>query len=270
MRHINNSKISTSFMKLVDIMEKLRSPSGCSWDRKQNHNTLKKYVIEEAEEVVEAIESGDILNIREELGDLMMLIVFHSQIAKENGTFTIAEVCDGICEKLIHRHPHVFGDNSAKIDSEAVIKQWDEIKVTEKAEKLKISSRMEEMLNLPSQLQATEYIQKEAAKVGFDFQSTADALNKIFEEATEVKAELKKDDSANAEHLAEEIGDLLFATINVARLSGFDTSSLLYKATNKFVSRFSQVEKMASENGGFNNKSLEELDKYWDSIKLTE
>lgn len=266
----NKPEICEQFLKLVEIMEVLRSPSGCSWDRKQSHNTLKKYVLEEAQEVVDAIESGDLLNLREELGDLLMLIVFNSQIAQENGTFTLSEVCEDICKKLINRHPHVFCDNAENIDAEKVVKQWGEIKKDEKLENCKISTRMMETLRFKSSIIATVKIQEEAASVGFDFPNASEALKKVFEEAKEVQEVITDNSKKSNIQVEEEVGDLMFAAINVARLSNIDPSVALRKASEKFTKRFAQVEAIATKNGGFNNKSMDELDAYWDRIKLQE
>ena len=260
-------KAAEQFLRLIKVMEKLRSPEGCSWDRKQNHETLKKYVLEEAQEVVEAIESGDLLNVREELGDLMMIIVFHSQIAHENGTFTIAEVCEDICDKLINRHPHVFGDQERGMDADKVVEMWGEIKTKEKADKKKIANRMQECLRFPSTIAATETVQNEANAVGFDFPTPEEALKKVYEEANEIKLDLSNSEESKFE---EEVGDLLFSAINISRLLKVNPETALRKATEKFISRFDKVEKAVEKDGGFEGKSIEELDAYWDQVKIEE
>lgn len=265
-----NNEICNQFLRLVDVMETLRSPGGCSWDRKQSHETLKKYVLEEAQEVVDAIDSGDLLNLREELGDLLMLIVFNAQIAQDNGTFTIVEVCSDICKKLIHRHPHVFGKDATNIAPEKVVKQWGEIKKDEKAENRKVSTRMIETLRFKSSMIATIKVQQEAANVGFDFPDANEALKKVFEEAEEVKELIIVEDSKQSEAIEEEIGDLMFAAINVARLSNVDPSAALRKAAEKFTTRFTNVETLAEQNGGFEGKTIKELDVFWDAIKVEE
>lgn len=266
----DKTEICEQFLKLIDIMEVLRSPGGCSWDRKQSHTTLKKYILEEAQEVVDAIESGDLLNLREELGDLLMLIVFNSQIAKDNGTFTLSEVCEDICKKLVNRHPHVFSDNTADIDPDKVIQQWGEIKKDEKLENCKISTRMMETLRFKSSIISSFKIQEEAAKVGFDFPNANEALKKVFEEAKEVQEIIVDENDKQDQKIEEEIGDLMFAAINVARLSNVDPSVALRKASEKFTKRFAQVETIAVEKGGFDGKTITELDTYWDEIKLRE
>ncbi|GAB4276694.1 MAG: nucleoside triphosphate pyrophosphohydrolase [Candidatus Rifleibacteriota bacterium] len=263
------SRISNELMRLVEIMERLRSPDGCSWDRKQTHRSLAKFVKEEAEEAVEAIESGDTLHMVEELGDLLMIIVFHSQIGAEEGTFTLADVARGICEKLIARHPHVFGEVERGLDPDQVLDLWGKLKKTEKENKGKISNRMKEALNFPSAIKLTEKIQQEAARVGFDFPAAEEAFRKVREETEEVGELLQEDQNDNLEAVQEEVGDLLFSIINFTRLRGLDAEKCLRLASKKFVNRFAHVEEMVEKDGGFAGKKLEELDKYWDKIKLS-
>ncbi|MDN5280476.1 MAG: tetrapyrrole methylase family protein / MazG family protein [Clostridiales bacterium] len=258
--------IAKELLRLVEIMEKLRSPDGCSWDRKQTHSSLAKYIKEESEEVIEAINSEDTLHIVEELGDLLMLIVFNSQIGMEQGTFTLAEVAAGISDKLVSRHPHVFGDAEKGIDPEKVLEMWGELKKKEKAHRGKISNRMKEALKFPSAIRLTEKVQNEAAGVGFDFPNHKEAFKKIQEETEEVSQLIEKEDCEPGK-FEEEIGDLLFSVINVTRLQGIDAENCLRKASEKFVRRFEQVEDLVEEDGGFAGKTLEELDKYWDKIK---
>jgi MazG family protein len=264
----DKKRITQQVIRLVEILELLRSPQGCSWDRKQTFKTLAPDILEEAHEVVEAIESEDTLHIVEELGDLLMLIVFNSQIGSENGTFSLAEVAQGICDKLVMRHPHVFADEDNDIEPEQVMDMWGKIKAVEKRERKKLSNRMKEALKFPSAIKLTEKIQSEAATVGFDFPDTRQAFTKIEEEVEEVKENLEESDSKK-EKIEEEIGDLLFSVINFTRLSGIDAENCLKKASEKFVDRFAQVEQLAENEGGFEGKSLQELDKYWDKIKLT-
>jgi tetrapyrrole methylase family protein/MazG family protein len=260
-------KAAAELIRLMEIMERLRGPDGCSWDRKQNHQSLAKFISEEAQEVVEAIEGQDVLDMVEELGDLLMLIVFNAQIGKENGTFTIEDVGRGICNKLELRHPHVFGNKDNKISPDEVIELWGEVKKVEKADKKKISNRMKEALRFPSAIKIAERVQQEAATVGFDFPNKKEAFKKIHEETREVEAHLTDEKSESAQKLKEEIGDLLFSIINVTRLSGIDTEDCLKQASEKFVQRFSRVETLVDKDGGFNGKSLQELDTYWDKIK---
>ncbi len=260
-----NNAIATEFLRLVEIMRLLRSPEGCSWDRKQTHDSLAENVVEEAREVVEAIFSKDDLHIREELGDLLMMVVFHAQIAAEAGKFDMSDVARGICEKLIFRHPHVFTEEGRGASPERVSEMWGEIKKQEKLEKSRTSNRMLQALGFPSALSAAEKVQKEAATVGFDFSDANAAVYKIAEEAEEIKDAVKK---GNRQDLEEELGDLLFAVLNVSRLSGIDAETCLRRSTEKFVKRFTKIEAMVEHDGGFAGKSLAELDKYWDKIKL--
>lgn len=263
--------ISKEIIRLVDIMKKLRSPEGCSWDKKQNHHTLAKFIKEESDEVIEAIESGDTLHMVEELGDLLMLIVFNAQIGDEQGTFTLEDVARGISDKLELRHPHVFGNSPKDIASDEVVKLWGEVKKHEKADKKRISYRMKQTLNFPSALRLATRVQEEAATVGFDFPSADQAFQKIHEEVAEVEVCMKSDQgSSDNEKLQEELGDLLFSVINVARLCEIDAEKSLRKASQKFVDRFEKVEKLAESNGGFAGKNLQQLDKYWDKIKTEE
>lgn len=260
-----NTHVAKEFMRLVEIMEVLRSPEGCAWDRKQTHQTLAKFVLEEANEVVEAIESGDSLHVCEELGDLLMLIVFNSQLAKETGVFDITDVCKGISDKLVSRHPHVFdSEHSNHINADEVIELWGKVKTVEKANRSKLSNRMKQALEFPSAIRAAEKIQAEAAGVGFDFPSAAEAFKKIKEEVAELEAEFVKQEKAKVQG---EIGDILFSVLNVSRLMGLDAEQCLKQSSEKFVQRFSQIEELVEKDGGFEGKTLKELDHYWDKIK---
>lgn len=262
---LDKENIAKEVLRLAEIMQKLRSDEGgCSWDRKQTHLTLAKFIKEEAEETIEAIESGDVLHMVEELGDLLMLIVFNAQIGMENGTFTLADVARGICDKLVSRHPHVFGEAERGIDAEKVLEMWGEIKVKEKADRGKISNRMKEALKFPSAIRLTEKIQTEAAGVGFDFPDADQAFEKVKEEVEEIR-ELVQSENACEEKISEEVGDLLFSVVNVTRLRGIDAEECLKKASEKFVGRFTKVEELL--NGDFSGKSLAELDQYWDKVK---
>lgn len=264
MKH-NNQQISDEYIKLVEIMRKLRGPDGCSWDRKQTMASLADNVIEEAHEVVEAIQSGDSLHVCEELGDLLMMVVFQTQIAAEEGKFDMADVARGICSKLINRHPHVFGEHENAIDPEKVMELWGEIKKQEKIDRGRLSNRMRVAMAFPSALSGAEKVQSEAASVGFDFASARTALAKIHEEAAEIEKAMTE---GSPEEIEEELGDLLFSVLNVSRLSNISAEKSLRKATAKFVERFAQIEPLVEADGGFAGKSLEELDRYWDKIKL--
>ena len=260
----NNENISKEFIRLIEIMRILRSPEGCSWDRKQTIATMGKHVGGEAAEAVEALNEGEMLHIKEELGDLLMTIVMAAQIADENGTFDMADVAHDICEKLILRHPHVFGDNEKGIDPDKVMELWGQIKTKEKADKARLTYKMHEAEDFKSAIASIVKIQEIASSVGFDWPKALDALPKVPEETREVEEALKANDK---EHLEEEIGDLLFASINVARLAGVDPEKCLRQAGHKFVARFDTVETMAEADGGFAGKSLEQLDVYWNKAK---
>lgn len=256
------------FRRLLEIMARLRAPDGCAWDRKQDHKSLRKYVLEEANEVAEAVDTGDPLHLCEELGDLAMMIAFHAQVAAEAGTFTMTEVMKGICEKLISRHPHVFAaPDGEKLTPEQIVDIWGKLKTDEKARKARISSRMQEVEAFASPLKAAFQIQAEAATVGFDFPEARGAIDKIAEEAKELAGTLTEEDVDAAE---DELGDLLFSIINAARLLGVDPEEALRRSTGKFVRRFGKVEEIAEAAGGFKGRSISELDAWWNDVKKLE
>jgi MazG family protein len=248
--------------QLIDIVAKLRGPGGCPWDREQTHATLRAGLIEEAYEVADAINNADDANLREELGDLLLQSVFHAQIAHEEGRFDFDQVARGIAEKLVRRHPHVFGDDACA-DSEAVLKRWDEIKRSEKG------GRVESALDgipggLPALLHA-EKVQKKAARVGFDWPDAAPVFDKVREEVAEIEAEVA---AGNSVAIEDEIGDLLFSVVNLARKLKVNAEPALQRATGKFAGRFKAVEALARERGiTLEGKSLAELDALWDEVK---
>ncbi len=260
----DNERITNEYLRLINIMRTLRSPNGCSWDKKQTMETMGKHISGEANEVVEALNSGDMLHIKEELGDLLMTIVMTAQIADEKGTFDMADVAHDICEKLIFRHPHVFGENKEAINPEQVMELWGKIKEKEKTEKGRLTNKMLEAEAFKSAIASIVKIQSIASEVGFDWKNSLEAFPKIKEEADEVEDALKCN---SKEKVEEEIGDLLFATLNVARLAGVDAEKCLRNAGNKFVTRFDTVEKLALADGGFEGKTLEQLDVYWNEAK---
>lgn len=249
---------------LIEIVKILRSPNGCPWDMQQNHHSIRRDFIEEVYEAIEAIDTEDTELLKEELGDVLLQVVFHSQIENEEKRFNFDDVADGICKKLIIRHPHVFGDVKADT-TETVLKNWDSIKM-----KTKSQSTMTEVLKsvskaLPS-LVRSDKIQKKAAKVGFDFENTEDALLKVEEELKEVREAAKSNDKSKYE---EEIGDLLFSVVNVSRFMEIDSEKALYNACEKFISRFSKVELLAKErNIDINNTSSDELNTLWEEVKV--
>ncbi|MBQ6265817.1 MAG: nucleoside triphosphate pyrophosphohydrolase [Clostridia bacterium] len=247
----------------LHIMKLLRSPGGCPWDIEQTHKSIRKNLIEETYEVIEAIDKDDKVLLCEELGDLLMQIIFHTQMEEENGTFTFDDVCDGICKKLIVRHPHVFGDVTVS-DSGEVLKNWDEIKRKTKGQK----SVGESMQSVPRELPAlmrAQKLQQKAAKVGFDWDDISGAIEKIGEETNELESAVENKDTENQ---IEELGDLLFSVVNVSRFINCDSEEALTFANDKFLSRFVKVEQLAAERGiDMKSSSLEELDRLWDEAK---
>lgn len=248
---------------LIDIVEILRSPDGCPWDREQDHKSIRRDFLEETYEVIEAINKDDRDGLLEELGDVLLQVVFHTQIEREKGTFDLNDVADGICKKMIERHPHVFGNVNAET-SEQVLENWDVIKKQTKKQK----SQTESMLSIPREFPAlmrADKVQKKAAKVGFDWDSVDGAFDKVSEELAELKEAVLMGAQDNVH---EELGDLLFSVVNVSRFIKVDSEEALTGATDKFIDRFSKVEKMANERGlDMKETSLEELDKLWDKAK---
>ena len=248
---------------LIDIVEILRSPEGCPWDREQDHKSIRRDFLEETYEVIEAINKDDKDLLLEELGDVLLQVVFHTQIEREKGTFQLGDVADGVCKKMIERHPHVFGEVKADT-SEQVLENWDVIKKRTKQQK----SQTESMLSIPREFPAlmrADKVQKKAAKVGFDWDSVDGAFDKVAEELNELKAAVKNND---CENMHEELGDLLFSVVNVSRFIGVDSEESLTGATDKFIDRFSKVEKLAQEKGlNMKETELSELDKLWDLAK---
>ena len=256
-------KSKYDFYDLVEIMKILRSPDGCPWDRVQTHESIRADFIEETYEAIEAIDTKDTALLREELGDVMLQVVFHSTIEEENGGFDINDVCDEVCKKLIIRHPHVFADTIADTPDE-VLKNWDIIKMQTKSQK----SQSEVLGSVSKALPALMYsqkIQKKAAKVGFDFEKTEDALSKVSEELVELKTAI---DNNDAENMSEELGDLLFSVVNVARFIKVDSEKALYDATLKFTDRFGKVEALCVDKGiDMTTAPMSVLDSLWDEVK---
>ncbi len=246
---------------LASIMARLRSPNdGCPWDLEQNFASIAPYTIEEAYEVADAIERNDMDALQDELGDLLLQVVFHSQMASEQGSFDLQEVIEGICDKMVRRHPHVFGDTDADTPS-AVVANWESIKAEERSQKLDDSAMAGVALALPALLRAQK-IQKRAARTGFDWPDVEGAKAKIFEELKEVEAA-----SSHAE-LIDEIGDLLFAVVNLARFHDVDAESALKQANAKFERRFRAMETRAGN--GFAALSLDEKEDQWQAVKAME
>ncbi|HOL50842.1 MAG TPA: nucleoside triphosphate pyrophosphohydrolase [Bacillota bacterium] len=251
--------------KLVEIMSRLRGEDGCPWDRKQTSSSLKPYVIEEAYEVVEAIDRQDPNLLCEELGDLLLQVVFHCQIAREEGAFDFNDVVEAICAKLVRRHPHVFGDVEAD-DAGTVLRNWERIKQKEKESSNGApASILDEVPRyLPALMQAVK-IQDKASRVGFDWECPEDAAAKVWEETEELREAMADGEMAKVE---EELGDLLFAVVNVARLMKIDPEEALRRTNSKFASRFKFIEHRADENGvALEEMTLAEMDAIWDEAK---
>lgn len=254
------------FQDLLDIIETLRNPGGCPWDREQTHESLKSALLEECYEVIDAIENEDEDALIEELGDVLLQVVFHASIGKEDGYFDIMDVIGGISNKMINRHPHVFGNEEANT-SEQVLVNWDEIKKEEKG----IKTLTEEMQNIAKSLPATTRaykVQKKAKKVGFDWDDVNCAMDKVKEELNEIKEVYNCEDKSIIEG---EVGDLLFACINVARFLEVDGELALDKTIKKFIKRFSYIENEAIKNNkNLKDMTLEEMDKLWEEAKASE
>jgi len=257
-------QLDEKFQKLIEIMETLRSEKGCPWDRVQTHDTLKRYLLEETYELIEAIEKKDINGIKEELGDLLLQIVFHSQIAREEGNFDINDVIDTISKKMIGRHPHVFGNAEFKT-SEEVLNQWDERK---KEEGKLCSSILEGIPPTLTALLRAYKIQSRVARVGFDWENADGVIDKIKEELNEVEEAIKSGRKSETE---EEIGDLLFSIVNLARFFKIDPETALRKTNRKFEERFKKLEELAREKGkNLKEMNLSEMDNLWEDIKNKE
>lgn len=251
-----------NFSKLQEIIAVLRGPNGCPWDKEQTHESLKKYLIEETYEVIEAIDSGDIDHLVEELGDVLLQVMLHAQIGEDEGYFAIDDVIEALSTKMIRRHPHVFGNRVVE-DSEEVLRNWQEIKKQEKGE-TETSLLDGISMSMPNLLRAYE-IQKKAAKVGFDWQEITPALEKVKEELEEFENEIKTASLVNAK---KEFGDILFAFVNVARFLKIHPEEALFETNEKFIRRFGYIEeKVKNSEKPIEDHSLEELDRFWDEAK---
>jgi len=258
---INHQQSTNNFAKLCDIVAKLRAPGGCPWDREQTHESLLPATIEEAYEVAEAARSQNAAHFREELGDLLLLVVMHAEIARESGQFKIDNVVEEITEKLIRRHPHVFGENNAR-DAGAVLKQWEAIKREEKKDD------QHYLASLPRALPALMRAQKaqsKVARVNFDWTELRDVIAKVEEELGELKEAISSEDQKSIE---DEIGDFLFAIVNLARKCKLDAETALQAATDKFVGRFNLLEdELRARGKKLGDVDLAELDAIWNQVK---
>lgn len=254
-------KDNYGFYDLVSIMKLLRRPDGCPWDKEQTHKSIRNAFVEETYEAVDAIDNGDMTALREELGDVLMQVVFHSQIAVEDGDFDIDGVCDEVCKKLVYRHPHIFGDTSVSGSAE-VLENWDKLKKAEKNQNTFTDTLKSVPRSFPALMRAQK-TGKRAAKSGFDWDDVNGALDKAEEELSELRTAIS--DKSNYE---EELGDLLFALTNVARFLHVDSEEALGKATDKFISRFEKTENAVLGSGKrMEELSQSELDDIWNRIK---
>ena len=256
-------KESYNFDDLVAIMKPLRSPEGCPWDKEQTHSSIRQNLIEETYEAIEAIDTQDTALLKEELGDVLLQVVFHAEMESEKGAFSIDDVCDGICKKLIVRHPHIFSDVQADT-SETVLKNWDAIKMKTKSQSTQGEVMQGVSKALPSLMRSTK-VQQKASKAGFDWDNADGAFEKVEEELSELRSAYEQGDHAACE---EELGDLLFSAVNVSRFVGADAERALYRACDKFISRFTAVERLAEESGlDMKKATLAQLDSLWEKVK---
>jgi tetrapyrrole methylase family protein/MazG family protein len=268
------SSSGQAFEELVAVMARLRAPKGCPWDREQSHSTLRTYLIEEAYEVLDALDSGDDAKFADELGDLLLQVLFHAQIAAEEKRFAIQDVIRAIHDKMIRRHPHVFGDTRAKTSAE-VLRNWELLKKEERAgsadpaEAKKTDSIIDGVpRTLPALMEAFQLTRK-AARVGFDWDSSEGIFAKLEEEASELRAALKsKESPANIE---SEMGDILFVAVNLARFLKIDPELALKKSSQKFSRRFREMERLAREQGAaFSDVPRPQMESLWEKSKLSD
>ena len=248
----------SQFAALVDIIATLRAPDGCPWDRKQTHASLRENLLAECYEVLEALDEGDSVKLRDELGDLLMQIVLHGQIATETGEFELREVIKGINTKLIHRHPHIFGSKKVK-DAEGVAHNWEVLKGEEREAG---ASMLESVPKSMPALSYSQEVQRRAAQVGFDWEDTEGVIDKLAEEVGEFKQ------SDSQEQKAAEFGDLLFTLVNIARRLGIDLEAALRQANRRFYKRFTYMEEVCRKRGlNFGDLSFEEQNALWEEAK---
>jgi tetrapyrrole methylase family protein/MazG family protein len=255
------ANVGYGFEDLITVVEVLRSEEGCPWDREQDHKSIRRDFIEETYEVIEAIDTENPELLREELGDVLLQVTFHAQIEKEEGRFTIDDVANDICVKLIHRHPHVFSDVQAGT-SEKVLSNWEKIKSEEKERKT-VTDKLRAIPPMLPALMRAEKVGKKASC--FDFPDADSVMQKVYEELDELKGAMFE---GNAEHIEEEMGDLLLTVTSLCRKVGVESEVALSKATNKFIDRFEKIENaVLSEGLQMSDLSLAELDAIWDKNK---
>jgi MazG family protein len=261
--------MSSSFDRLLEIMNRLREPGGCPWDREQTLETLAPYFLEEAYEVVDAIAAADPEKLCEELGDLLLQIVFVARIAGENNWFAMDEVCDGISDKMVRRHPHVFGDREVE-NSAQVMRNWEDIKRVERAHEPESSVLHGVPGSLPALLKAFRMTEK-AAAIGFDWRKPADVMDKMREEMNELEAELDSADDVVMDRVRAEMGDVLFVMANLARHLGVEPETALQSTNASFKRRFEKMEERSRRTErDFREMSLEEQDALWEEVKADE
>lgn len=252
---------------LLEVMALLRSSDGCPWDREQTHASIRSNLLEEAHEAIEAINQNDTAALREELGDVLLQVVFHARMEEEAGAFSFDDVVDELCRKLVIRHPHVFGEAQAN-DAASVLKTWDAVKRATKGEG---TTQADLLRNVPRSLPAlmrAEKVQGRARRVGFDWPDVSGALEALDSEMAELKEAIAAGDAAAIE---EELGDLLFSAVNVSRFVKADAEQALLSATDKFIARFTRVEQLAAAGGvDMSQASLEVLDEFWRQAKQSE
>jgi len=267
MSYGTTSRAQEAVERLLSIMERLRGPDGCPWDREQTLRSLRPYVLEETYEVLEAIDAGDPGEHREELGDLLLQIVFQAQLAKEEGTFDFADVANAISDKLVSRHPHVFGSATAT-DSDAVLRQWSALKREEKKAKGKDASVLEGVPREMPALARADRLTEKASRIGFDWPDHAGAREKLAEELGELDRAVEAGDAAGIEH---ELGDVLFAAANLSRKLGVPPEEALRGTVARFVARFGHVERELARRGvPHGEATLAEMDALWDEAKSLE
>ncbi len=258
------------FDKLVELMDTLRGPGGCPWDRDQNRETLKPMLIEESYEVLEALDKADPRELCEELGDLLFQIIFHSRIAKEKGEFDAYEVCRRVYEKMVRRHPHIFGTATYR-DARELLKHWEDIKAAEKEAAGKVNDRESMLDGIPANLPAlytTYQVSAKASRVGFDWPDIRRIRDKFLEEFSELESAVEQGSEAK---IREEVGDMLFAAVNIARFLEIDPETALRKANSKFEKRFRRLEAhFAAQGKALKNLSLDEMESSWQELKKTE
>jgi tetrapyrrole methylase family protein / MazG family protein len=249
-------------VRLLRIMARLRGPDGCPWDREQTHQSIRYNLIEECYEALDALDAGNMGEFKDELGDLLLQIVFHAQMASEDGKFDFDAVAQSVSEKLVRRHPHIFGKKKARNSAE-VLRQWEAIKKLEKGAQSIV--HLEDLpKHLPALLKADK-VQRKVARVGFDWKHVNDVVAKVEEELRELRSAMA---SGNRKQFEEELGDLLFAAVNLARFEDLQAEELLNRATKKFVKRFHEIEKAVHASGRqLEDCALEELDALWESAK---